>query len=1676
MAVDISATQTVTLITDVDGDGVADPGDAVQFEVAIQNSGTTDATGVALNETLDGMTLVPGSIAASAIAFDDAYDAFGNVALTVPAGTGLLANDVEIIGPDTHTVTAFDAASANGGTVSVNANGSFTYISARGFEGTDTFNYTITDSDGFTSTATVTMDVGPAVWFIDNTAPGSANLGTQADPFTSIAAFNAAQGTANGPDAGDFIYLREGTYTEADGINLGTGQTLIGQGQNLVVNGITIETGSPGQTPTIKTSGGGNDGIDLSQNNTISGLNVDTTSGSGIGIDDNGNNVGTLTMSDISVSTNTGAGILIDQGGTVSITGAGNTIVSTSATALNITNTTIGASDLTFQSISAGNNTAAVDPVNAIVLNNTGSAGGLTVTGTGTSTSATAGTVAASLGTGGTIQNTSGDAIVITNASGGVSLVSMVIGNSAASGASAGAAVNIGGDGISLLNADNIVLQNVRIGDTGGHGVEGQNVTGFSVINTDILNSGTTDNEDGLNFNGESTNQIDGTMLIKNSIIAASFENNINVSNTSGNLDATIAGSTFGTVSDPNGNDSVLFETLTTGQMDVVVTTSNFTAAPGDLFQFTTNGTGGGVRDTLWFKDNTLSNNHPTIATGGGGTSIFFGSSGGAAFNIENNTFRDAVGTNVLIAKTANNAALVEGYFQNNTIGVSGIANSGSEEGSGLKLQTLGGGTFNVAVEDNDIYGYNNFGIEVLAGGGASATGGNVFATVTGNLVAEPGDTLGVQSFPKNGLHLNIGTNPGDTFLAYLHATGNDFSASGLDAIPATVGDIDIRLRQRQATTVELPGYTGANNDNAAVATFVGNNNTGVETFLVSNTVATGGGYINHAIRALPTLLPTPPAPLLASVGIVGPGGDDTLTGSTGDDDLVPSGDPGPALSGDGIVGAGELGALVDAAIARWAATGLSAAQIAALEAVEVSVGELNGLQLASFSTGQITLDDDAFGFGWFVDATPLDDSEFAGSGGAAAGRMDLLTTIMHEMGHALGLSDSYALSDSGEIMYGYLMLGERRVPLTGDATGAVIGSITEEEFLGAPVTVGTLPSGQQVIIRWQATIDPQTGQLILNPVNQGTVSGTNFANVLTDDPAVGGVADPNTTTLDSLTLGNLVFNDENDNGVFDAGIDNGINGVTLTLFADDGTTAGQLDGSDTQVTTTTTAGGGLYSFAGLAPGDYIVRVDQSNFDAGGVLVGTPRSATGSADPDDNTENDDNGAVAAGNGHVTLPITLAYNTEPVAGTGNDTNNTLDIGVHADDPAIAADDAFTTDEATSVSSSVFTGTGADSDADGDSFFVTAISAGGMVGTQFALASGALLTLNANGTFSYDPNGAFDATPTLASGASNTPATDSFTYTITGGDTATVTITINGLDTDDTLDGTPGFDTLDGGTGVDTMTGGDTNDHYYVDNSNDSIIETAGGGAVDGAISTANYTLPDNVEVLVLTGMADLNGTGNGGVNKIYGNAGQNVLNGGGGADTLYGGGGNDTFIVDNVGDVVREIAGGGTDTVESSVTYRLLGHVDNLTLTGGTATHGLGNGDANTITGNTIGNVLVGYAGADTLLGGNGNDKLDGGDGSDRLSGGTGLDQLIGGADADTFVFDTAPVAGNQDSIIGFTTADTIEISAAAFGGGLVAGALAAGQFVANATGLAGDPDDHFAYQTTSGRLFFDADG
>lgn len=136
------------------------------------------------------------------------------------------------------------------------------------------------------------------------------------------------------------------------------------------------------------------------------------------------------------------------------------------------------------------------------------------------------------------------------------------------------------------------------------------------------------------------------------------------------------------------------------------------------------------------------------------------------------------------------------------------------------------------------------------------------------------------------------------------------------------------------------------------------------------------------------------------------------------------------------------------------------------------------------------------------------------------------------------------------------------------------------------------------------------------------------------------------------------------------------------------------------------------------------------------------------------------------------------------------------------------------------------------------------------------------------------------------------------------------------------------------------------------------------------------------------------TGNSADNRLEGAAGDDTLDGGMGADTLIGGKGNDTYIVDNINDVITELANEGTDLVKTSVTYTLSAHVENLTLTGAEGIDGIGNNTNNIITGNDANNSLNGNEGSDTLNGAAGDDILDGGAGVDKLIGGNGDDTYI----------------------------------------------------------------------------------
>lgn len=333
----------------------------------------------------------------------------------------------------------------------------------------------------------------------------------------------------------------------------------------------------------------------------------------------------------------------------------------------------------------------------------------------------------------------------------------------------------------------------------------------------------------------------------------------------------------------------------------------------------------------------------------------------------------------------------------------------------------------------------------------------------------------------------------------------------------------------------------------------------------------------------------------------------------------------------------------------------------------------------------------------------------------------------------------------------------------------------------------------------------------------------------------------------------------------------------------------------------------------------------------------------------------------------------------------------------------------------------------------------------------------------------------ATPATVTGTITNDDGDASNNTLIGGSTGD---NLNGGDGNDTLIGNGGNDTLNGGTGVDSLIGGNGNDSYFIDNIGDIVIENVNEGTdLLQASITVDLNSTTNIENLTLTDTANINATGDGNNNTITGNAGNNTLtgnggndqlNGGVGVDNLIGGLGNDTYTVDNIADVCVENIGEGIDTLKTPFTSNLTGtNLENLTLTGTENINGTGDSNNNTLTGNTSNNTLTGGSGIDKLLGGNGNDRLVGESGNDTLTGGSGID---------TFAF--ASLADGIDRITDFSVVDDlIEISASGFGGGLLAGTLAPALLRVGAGITTADTaTQRLIYNTTTGALFFDADG
>jgi hypothetical protein len=901
--------------------------------VADLPAGVTCTVTVVANQISDADTVDPPdqmaanyvfSFGVKPVAVDDMESATGNVRInSANSGYSVLANDqgAGII------ITAYDANSTQGGSVNMNtATGTFTYNPPRGFEGADSFNYTISGAGG-SDVGTVVITVSDMLWFINN-APGACASncdGRLTNPYTTLAAFEADNGTVGtgNPEPGDHIFIYSGTGDYVGPLTLENDQRVIGQGATSSIETLAGITFAPDSDPTPTTNGtnpvitnGSGNGINLAQNNHLHGLTISNTTGTGV----SGSNFGTLTVSEhVIVNNTTGVSVDLSNGDLVA----------------------------TFQSISSNG------APNGILLNTT--TGNFTVSGNGGNCS-----LADTACTGGRIQNTVG----ADSASGGI--------------------------GVKLNNATNVSLTHMRIDNHPNFAINGANVVGFQL--NDSLVDGTNGTNASLDEASVVFTNLTGSASFTNTTVQGGIEDNIRVINTTGTLNRiTFDNFTLGANSTALGDNGILLQAQNAATINATIQNSKLTSARGDLFQLDLANTAHG---DLIFLNNVVTNNHPAIVAGGGGITLSGGGSTTSnvllTYDINGNSFTGARGDALLLALQSGGGSFT-GKIRNNSFGIAAIDKSGSSEAATIDIRTAGSGNQTLLIDNNQIRQYSNFGIFIQTGGQVSSgngTAGSTQATITNNVISNPSTF----AFTKNGIQLNSGANAGDAFNNCIDINNNTTGGSG------TGGGADINLRQRQATTVRLPGYVGANNNNAAVVTFIQNQNTGAETVTASNSVPTGGGYVGGAACAA-----------VAMMNIEGGNQQDALAQMNN-------------------------AATDETSIAKQSS------------ASNVTIAP------ASYDKGEV------------------------------------------ELAHARSTRQA-----------------KTRNTILAAPKASVLNPMPSGETVNA--TIGTLPTGKTVHIQFQVTVDNPFGGT--NQVsNQGTVSGDNFTSVLTDDPADGGSADPTITPI----------------------------------------------------------------------------------------------------------------------------------------------------------------------------------------------------------------------------------------------------------------------------------------------------------------------------------------------------------------------------------------------------------------------------------------------------------------------------------------------------------------------------------------------------------------------------------
>ncbi|MEM7798742.1 MAG: Ig-like domain-containing protein [Chloroflexota bacterium] len=858
----ITTTKSAAFEFDADGDGTADFGDIIRYTVEIENTGTSNATNVVFNDMVDPNTTLIGSVLVSPVAADDSYESLGNVGLDVPASDGLLLNDsdpdnnvfnqVVAIYGDTAAIGA-TAITEEGGFVRVESNGAFTYTPPLGFTGVDRFVYTLSDGDANTpdDNATVTIEVARVLWFIDSSQaqPGDGRINS---PFNSIDGPDGYEAAA-ADGVGDVIYIYKGDGTDYVGpINLLDEQVFLSDGSDGDIPSEAGLTVPPFSRPIPVPPGGVLDrvnivsptsnGVNLANDNRIRGIVIKNTLGAGfVGFD-----VGDLFIDESSVAATSGGAVDINVGnidinfnciqasssnrpplrlrnvtGEFQMQCAGTgTLVGIGQPGIEISNGpggTLNINTLQFRSIDSS------DADYGIILRDI-ALGSFAVNGTGT-TSGSGGTLESIAERGIEVINTDNVTLKNLNLTSANTLdgVSATLG-STCDGLATGTNIDCNA-AVYLSQLSNVTLDNLRINGTEQNGINGNNVIGFTLTNSQLRNIGNV--IPGQRENGLHMINLAGAVEIGNNFFEgdpAETARNLVIENGSGSLDLTLEDNlidsavtngfyllTLGTASvdmDAFGNSfskngATQFDVVAVGNSEVDLLLGDGSAGNQNTFigDPATPGTGGGLRllgrEGAAITFNMIGNEiQPVFGTGI--TVLMRDAAVGEGNIIENEIQGVTDGWGILAAALSINAEpQLTLLIESNTIGnVAPIGAFGSDT-AGIEVDSVRDGAGSGKATVNAIINKNTIVID-----GASSTiqhiadGGNVLCLeVTNNTVSGQGTSpIAGAGSTHHIINPPIGSTFGAGSIEYVGYIsgdlGNTWNANGnVPAIPGGIAD-----------------------------------------------------------------------------------------------------------------------------------------------------------------------------------------------------------------------------------------------------------------------------------------------------------------------------------------------------------------------------------------------------------------------------------------------------------------------------------------------------------------------------------------------------------------------------------------------------------------------------------------------------------------------------------------------------------------------------------------------------------------------------------------------------------------------------------------------------------------------------------------------------------------------